>query len=480
MKPNPFLSRMVSLVLALILSLQWLASAYAGDEPLLVARWPGAENKDAGLIQAALYRRLSEILLQQAAVVDEAGSEERWRRIQKDLGADESPTEAFILDRTGTLVLEAKRQYFALQFDACLSTIARAAERQQARFSDGDKGRPFNAAVALQMALVNGLCQLAKNNETAALLAFREALRLRPNLRLDPAQYAPSVQSALESARAAQAVVPAKASLAISTVPPFAQVWINGENRGQSPLTLEDLPKGPLYLRLRSDQHGEIYRYLELSEHPTRLSLVFKPFAPWILPLPAGDLTELANKTPKVVANEPEDLEAIARTLGASALWIFQVVPQGWDFRLVLEHYDATSRRIEARAEENFVLLGDEPLRALDRALNRLEHPAAPVAVAQREMPAVENLELTPPAVVEHTTLLEKPQAETKPVQDGPAFYETWWFWTLAGVLVAGAIAGTAVAVTQGGDFSGPRGSSSSGGGAAGSGGNGVLVGFHR
>ena len=39
---------------------------------------------------------------------------------------------------------------------------------------------------------------------------------------------------------------------------------------------------------------------------------------------------------------------------------------------------------------------------------------------------------------------------------DGDAFYETWWFWTIVGVVGAGATAG-AIAATSGGTTTTPR-----------------------
>ncbi|HUU03550.1 MAG TPA: tetratricopeptide repeat protein [Myxococcota bacterium] len=66
------------------------------------------------------------------------------------------------------------------------------------------------------------------------------------------------------------------------------------------------------------------------------------------------------------------------------------------------------------------------------------------VAVSQ---PPLEATPAPPPAGVDSTATA---------VPDRTRWYNSWWFWTAVGVVVAGAATGTAVALTSGGSSSGP------------------------
>jgi hypothetical protein len=68
--------------------------------------------------------------------------------------------------------------------------------------------------------------------------AFRNVLRLKPQYKLDPAQYAPSIRQAFEKVRG-ELAKSKKVKLAVKSTLPASEVYLDGLKVGQTPVTLE-------------------------------------------------------------------------------------------------------------------------------------------------------------------------------------------------------------------------------------------------
>ncbi|WP_407737406.1 PEGA domain-containing protein [Hyalangium sp.] len=70
--------------------------------------------------------------------------------------------------------------------------------------------------------------------------AFRNVLRLKPQYKLDPAQYAPSIRQAFEKVRGELSKAK-KVKLAVKSTLPASEVYLDGLKAGQTPLSLDVL-----------------------------------------------------------------------------------------------------------------------------------------------------------------------------------------------------------------------------------------------
>ncbi len=126
---------------------------------------------------------------------------------------------------------------------------------------------------------VEALRRKAGNHATAgeAPLAKQELERLiavSPKTELDPEHFPPDLMKYAESLR--RSAVAGKAELTIRTEPPGANVWVDGQHRGQSPVVVSglsnakhvvDVVAGAYQLEQRDVSPGEELLRLKLGEH---------------------------------------------------------------------------------------------------------------------------------------------------------------------------------------------------------------------
>lgn len=83
--------------------------------------------------------------------------------------------------------------------------------------------------------------------------AFADLARLRPDYRIDPAEFPPAVIEAFDKARQAEAKL-AKGRVIVTSTPPGAQVFVDEVARGVTPLTVAASP-GPHLVRVALEGH---------------------------------------------------------------------------------------------------------------------------------------------------------------------------------------------------------------------------------
>nr|WP_317987936.1 PEGA domain-containing protein [Hyalangium gracile] len=86
--------------------------------------------------------------------------------------------------------------------------------------------------------LLHGLNYRSMGKVKESDTAFRNVLRLKPQYKLDPALYAPSIRQAFEKVRGELAKAK-KVKLAVKSTLPASEVYLDGLKVGQTPLTLD-------------------------------------------------------------------------------------------------------------------------------------------------------------------------------------------------------------------------------------------------
>ncbi len=103
-----------------------------------------------------------------------------------------------------------------------------AAERDARAFRPGEALRPYLAEIFLS----RGLLQLWEGNRAGAEEMFARARALRPDFAPDPALFSPSFRDAWSRAAARQ---PAGAEILVQSLPPGADIFVDGARTGTTP-----------------------------------------------------------------------------------------------------------------------------------------------------------------------------------------------------------------------------------------------------
>jgi tetratricopeptide (TPR) repeat protein len=310
----------------------------------------------------------------------------------------------------------------------------------------------------------HGLSLLAEGKSKQAAKDFRQAVAMNPDTSLSPRQFPPDVIKAFERAKR-QLLSGRPTQVRLMSKPAGADVFIDGKRQGVTPLTA---PVYPGYHFVRVQKEG---------------------FSPWTLNLPDGVAPKtIRARLVQVWSGEPpEDLvaTAIARedldesvrarlrlmagTYSADAFLLASMNREGDQTHLGLRLF-VVDPEIVTRAR--LFNLGATPaeyptkLKGIASTLKSLRQARArsrTVAVAPvparvpsaRPEPKPDPEPSTPAWARPPSTPVaaavprdERPVAvpvdeQTDDDRAGAVWYKSWWFWTITGVVVAGAAAGT-------------------------------------
>jgi len=162
------------------------------------------------------------------------------------------------------------------------------------------------------------ICYLGLNQTKRAKPAFLTALRTWPNLTLDERQFPPSVINAFKEAKSTLSRI-ADATLVVSTDPSAAELYLNDQLQGKTPLTLSKLPPGKYTLTVKRDDYLDettIVSVLRKSNQKITISLK----RPGSFQPPAHFGTEIVELAPGQVVTDY--LEVIGRKLNADQMLV--------------------------------------------------------------------------------------------------------------------------------------------------------------
>lgn len=146
------------------------------------------------------------------------------------------------------LAEEARAKYFDLDFAAAATLARRSVVRSLEHPEEFGDGSGYVLAHVLE-----ALARRELKDEPGAVLAFRAALAVKPDLSLSENDYSPDAIAALARAREDLARAPTAAEVNVSSAPPFARVFVDGRFQGETPTTVKALPPGRHLLELFRD-----------------------------------------------------------------------------------------------------------------------------------------------------------------------------------------------------------------------------------
>jgi hypothetical protein len=238
----------------------------------------------AYLAEQAVARSGRLELVRLADALDTAGRREREAR-----GAEGA-----------TAMKEGQRAYDELDTQVALQQFDKAVRAFEAgdlslRFSDLVNARVMKAA-----------SQVANGENTAAQLEIRSVLAMEPRAQFSPNFFPPDEMAFVEKERKAVLAAP-RVSLTVRTEPVPAQVYVDGQFRGVSPVALTDLTPADHYVTVVAPGYALAQR--RAREGETTLTLQ---------PLPAQKALQTATEA---AARKPEgpDRDKALRELGMLA-----------------------------------------------------------------------------------------------------------------------------------------------------------------
>jgi hypothetical protein len=305
---------------------------------------------------------------------------------------------------------EAIRHMDRMETEAAASGLADTEERARS-FRFGESTRPYLAEVFLR----RGILFLWEGDPGKAEEMFARSRALRPEFSPDPAMFSPPF---LDAWKRAGLRPPPQAELLVTSLPPGAKIYLDGEEAGTTPARVHVSGPGPVHIRvlaegyLRGERTGQ-----------------------WL----PGDFDSL--EFPLV----PDRNAVLAEILSSS--------PDGKEAGPILSRM-----LVETGARRTALLLLEEGIGG----------PVMRVVSQDREqdVPAVLGTvkwnggnEGTGQVAASTIEMLQKAGWPAQPGTDVALspWYHQWWFWTLVGVAVVGVAAG----IGGGGGGGGSDGSSS-------------------
>jgi hypothetical protein len=242
-------------------------------------------------------------------------------------------------------------------------------------------------------------------------------LTWRPDYKLDTNKYPPQLIQPVEEAR--KAVEKAKrGSLEIRTTPGAAQAYVDGRYVGVTPTFAEGLPVGEHWITLKKEGWRKaVMAGTVSSKQQVTLNIPLERSGKYLLVEQALAAMEKEVGKPSLTAAA----DNLKEVLFVDHAVFVRVKPSGNAGTLDVDAYlyDLRTRRRLTRVEKT-----------------------VPAADAEKQLA---NLPATLYLNVSYEAEIETPKDAPPPKAVGRTpFYKTWWFWTVSGAVIAGAVlAGT-------------------------------------
>ena len=305
-------------------------------------------------------------------------------------------------------------------------------------------------------------------------------------------------------------LAPAGVQLKVVANAPRATVYVDGKNRGSTPVMIGDLTRGDHVVRIVADgfePHGELVAMIDVGVE-LQVALTAKPgtVAPVTPSGPAQPETglEVFARTGDFGPAFQEAVKKLAKANRLDAVALTYIKKDKANFLMGMFVWDATKDRIGAvdpaevssdlgglqvavldlveRASvmiasmpNDKLLVGRSPMydappvvAVAPKVEPKVDPMVGPKVEPKKVEPKVEPKKVEPKKVepkkldplvldpIEANVTNPPKKWDDPPPPDDDEFYQTWWFWTLVGGLAIGS--GAAIALSQDGGSSGPAG----------------------
>ena len=319
-----------------------------------------------------------------------------------------------------------------------------------------------------------GACSLSLGFDDDAKDYFQRVLAIMPDAA--PLDDYPVQSVELFEKLKKQAAKKKKATVVVRTEPAGAMVKIDGQERGNSPVTVSDLARGEHYIQAYQEQAGLAGTKVDLKGGKSetvdlKLSTTVGPEPSE--PVDPALVRELARMAAdgKLGAPFREKADRVGELTKAHCLVVGHVEAQGNGYVLAAYVYSTEQKQTAALDEARFRadlssvnVQADTFAHAVEDACNKFPYdkivvggvvartappPPAPVSAAPEPPPAPATEAPKRRPLPEAVTLDSGDSLENNDKDDGAAWYDHWWVYGTAGVLVVGGAVAAGVLFTQ-------------------------------
>ncbi|MBI3178974.1 MAG: PEGA domain-containing protein [Deltaproteobacteria bacterium] len=255
-----------------------------------------------------------------------------WIDPARVLSGDPKTREEETLERAQTALADGRRAYDAMTLDEAIARLGQAVSLyQQAGPLIGDLGELKTALFFLGSALT------LRGSAEEGVSTFLELLTIDPGYAA--VESPPPVMKSFDQAIKRLEKAP-NGAVEVYSTPPYAAVFIDGEQRGVTPLTVERLTAGTHYVRLEKDGYVSHGAPMEVSPgqrvtSQTRLSSIRR----------GAELRDLLSRAGREVLEDGMggQLRSLGRLLVAETLIVVSVSQSGHDVSMTGAVLDATA-----------------------------------------------------------------------------------------------------------------------------------------
>ncbi len=347
------------------------------------------------------------------AGVREAGVRDAWRA---ERAAVDRKAAADALARNKNAAEEAQRRMNQLELVGALNVLDWAAEEYSTYLPELIE-HDGSAARLAEILTLKAIAHHLNEEEEAASVALRRALILDPSIRFDPEVFPPQLDLFVAEQRRL-ATAAGTSLVRVESKPSGATVFVNGRERGRTPLTVREVPVGPNLIHIR--QPGATPMMRSVAVRGQRVVERFQ------LDVLASELRGPLADSRGQVGDEraSQSLHDAAAALGAEALvLVLARRGEGSSVDLVAYVYDMRRGDLVGRSEEQIAGSYDRGAKTLGRV-------------------AIEGAAWQP-------LLDDNPGASTASAQSRP-LWKRGYFWTAVGATAGAVVVGVIVASQSG------------------------------
>jgi hypothetical protein len=316
------------------------------------------------------------------------------------------------IDEGRLLMQEGQKALAALEMATARKKLSQAIDALSKVLPYIKKAELADAMMAL------GAAEFLDGDKKAASHTFLRLLTWRPDYRVDTNKYAPQLIAPVEDARK-EVEKARRGSLEIRSEPSAAEAYVDGKYLGVTPTFGEGLPVGEHWVTLKKEGFKKAVMAATVSAKLQQMvSVPLERSGKYLLVEQALAAVEKALGQPHLESSADNLKEVLFID---HAVFVRVAKDKGGDLAVDAYLYDLRTRRRLTRVEQR-----------------------VPAADAEKQLGG---LATTLYSNVSYEAVEEGPHEAPppKPVTRR-AFYKTWWFWSVVGVVVVGAVLAGALA----------------------------------
>lgn len=243
------------LVIVLVISLMPVRAIAEVYEPIKknISVQPILDN-DSDEKSVALARTISDalILATSHSIVD-------FEKARSVLKYNEGSKNGDPLEQAAKEIAKAKEDYFAFNYKGAIDGL-KAAIAELEGYGDLSSTGALLAEAHLSLALI----ARTKNDEKLSAQSIANVLWIDPLIEISEKDFPPSFKSFFDDTKKNYLASANTGSITVATSPPVAEIYLNGNFKGVSPISFTNLPEGSYKISIKAAKYAVVVRSVDV------------------------------------------------------------------------------------------------------------------------------------------------------------------------------------------------------------------------